>query len=255
MPAQRVALIIEYDGTLYAGSQRQAGNSTVQACLEEAMLKLTGEEIKISLAGRTDAGVHARGQVGSFSTKRQLPLTAFIHGLNFYLPADIAINGARTVHGAFDPRRQAISREYEYLILNRATRSPLWRNRAYHVACELNLESMNEAASTLIGRHDFASFTTDMKSKSTVRHVYKAGFRREDVLVIFLIAGNAFLPHQVRRIVATLLKVGQGKLAVPEFYRILQAHKAGLADLTAPACGLYLNKVVYNNYEGNYENI
>jgi len=251
-------LVVEYNGTAYAGSQRQAAEPSVQSCLEEALSKLTGSEVTISLAGRTDAGVHARGQVISFQTDSELPLRAFVHGLNYHLPNDIAILTAKDTADSFDPRRQALKREYEYLIFNRETRSPLWRNLAYHLPGALDISVMNEAASFLVGEHDFASFVCGMDddSKSTVRHVYEALFCERGDVLAFRIVGNAFLPHQVRTTVGTLIRVGQGKITTAHFKSILDAGQPGLAGPTVPACGLYLNKVLYNNNsEEDYENI
>jgi len=254
---RRLKLVVEYNGTAYAGSQRQAAEPSVQACLEEALSKLTEAEVTVSLAGRTDTGVHARGQVVSFLTASELPIRAFVHGLNYHLPADIAIKSARVVDDNFDPRRQAIRREYEYLILSRETRSPLWRHLAYHLPGALDIRAMNEAAFLLLGEHDFASFTCglDDDSKSTVRHIYEAQFRQEGDMVIFRIVGNAFLPHQVRTTVGTLIRVGQGKLSTVHFKSLLEAAQPSLAGPVVPACGLYLNKVIYNNSEEEYENI
>lgn len=256
--AQRLMLVVEYNGTAYAGSQRQTTEPSVQSCLEEALVKLTGTEVTISLAGRTDAGVHARGQVVSFRTSSELPARAFVHGLNRYLPPDIAVRSAKVVADSFDPRRQAVRREYEYILLNRETRSPLWRNLAYHLPGVLDIDLMNEAASLLVGEHDFASFICGLDNDlaSTVRRIYKAQFRREDEVVTFCIAGNAFLPHQVRSTVGTLIRVGQGRLTATHFKSIMEAGQPGLAGPTVPACGLYLNKVTYNtNSEEDYENI
>jgi tRNA pseudouridine38-40 synthase len=250
MTLKRFMLVVEYDGTSYAGSQRQANEPTIQACLEESLSRLTGSEITVSLAGRTDAGAHARNQVASFVTSSELPLRAFVHGLNHHLPGDIAVKFAQIVADDFDPRRQAIRREYEYHILNRDTRSPLWQNRAFHLPGKLDISAMNEAGALLLGEHDFASFACGMDDgKSTVRHVFESYFRREEDLVIFTISGSAFLPHQVRGSVGTLIRVGQGKLSVAHFKNIMEAGQPGLAGPMVPACGLYLNKVIYNNNE------
>jgi tRNA pseudouridine38-40 synthase len=247
---RRFMLVVEYDGTAYSGSQRQSSEPTIQACLEESLSKLTGTEITISLAGRTDAGVHARGQVASFTAMSELPLRAFIHGLNHHLPGDIAVKSARIVSESFDPRRQALRREYEYYILNQDTRSPLWQNRAFHVPGKLDISAMNEAAALLPGERDFASFACGVDDgKSTVREVFAAYFRRENELVIFTISGSAFLPHQVRGSVGALIRVGQDKLSLAHFKNIMEAGQPGQAGPMVPACGLYLNTVIYNNDE------
>jgi len=141
----RIAMIVEYDGGRYAGSQYQPSLPTIQSELETALGKLSAARVRIELASRTDAGVHARGQVVSFTTDGRLPLKAYIRGLNSLLPSDIAVKAVRVVDMDFDPRRHAISREYEYYISNSAIRSPLWQNRAYHVPGDLDLEYMNQA--------------------------------------------------------------------------------------------------------------
>jgi tRNA pseudouridine38-40 synthase len=253
---KRLALVVEYNGTDYAGSQRQAQAPTIQASLEEALYKLTNEHIRISLAGRTDTGAHARGQVVSFTTTSELPLKAFLHGLNYHLPGDIAVQCADYVDDDFDPRRHAVRREYEYLILNQGSRSPLWQHRAYHLPASVDTDLMNEAAGVLVGTHDFASFTNEIiEGKSTVRRVYSAGVSRLAELVVFKISANAFLAHQVRITAGTLLRIGQKKITVQDFRCILDACQPGLAGPTAPACGLYLNQVIYSKNEGSYENI
>jgi tRNA pseudouridine38-40 synthase len=245
----RFALVIEYSGERYAGSQVQNGLPTIQAELEKALLALTGEEIRVNLAGRTDAGVHARGQVVGFNTISALPEKTFVSGLNHFLPADISVKTAKRVGLAFDPRRQAIKREYEYFILNSDTRSAMRHGRAYQLAGDIDIEAMNETCALLVGEHDFASFASSVEDAemSTVRHMYEASVRREGDLVVVRLMANAFLPHQVRNTVGALLKVGQGKMTQQEFQGIINLREFGLAGPPAPACGLYLNKVYYGN--------
>jgi len=218
-------------------------------------LALTGEEIRVSLAGRTDAGVHARGQVVSFKTASSLPEKTFVSGLNHFLPADIAVKSVRRVEEAFDPRRHALKREYEYFILNSSTRSAVWHGRAYQVAGRIDVEAMNKACSLLLGEHDFASFASSPEEpgKSTVRCMYEASVRREGDMVVVRLVASAFLLHQVRNTVGALLRVGQGKMTQSEFQGIINLREFGLAEPTAPACGLYLNKVYYsNNFEEGF---
>lgn len=243
----RFMLVVEYDGTRYGGSQRQQNAPTVQAELERALGQLTGEEIKVSLAGRTDAGVHARGQVASFTTRSPLPAEAYVGGLNHFLPRDIAVKEAQEVAASFDPRRTATRREYEYVVLTSPTRSPLWEGRAYHLPGPLGVAAMDEAARLLVGSHDFASFSAQLPpGKSSVRRIFEASVRREGELVLIRLAGNAFLPHQVRVTAGTLLRVGKGQLSPAGFKEILEARQPSLAGPTAPACGLYLNRVYYD---------
>ena len=248
-PALRMALVIEYDGENYSGSQSQSFRPTIQNQLESALLSLTGEKIRVNLASRTDAGTHASGQVISFCTSCGLEDRAFVHGLNHYLPPDIAVKTAHQVDMDFDPRRRAARREYLYRILNVGTRSPLWRGRAYQVPGRLDEALMDAACRLLVGEHDYASFTSPAGAgKSTRRRVYQAGIRREGDMLTFSITANAFLPHQVRYMVGTLIRVGQSRLAVEEFGNILKARQAALAGPVAPACGLYLNRIEYSNY-------
>jgi tRNA pseudouridine38-40 synthase len=253
-----IALVVEYDGSRYAGSQFQKHLPTIQSELETALYKISGETIRVKLASRTDAGVHARGQVVSFSTNTNLPVKAFTHGLNHYLPSDIAVRSACTVSGNFDPRRHAIKREYEYYIINSINRSPLWQGRAYQVPGDLDIILMNKACQVILGEHDFTSFTSNLESmKSAVRDIYQAEVRRDGNLVIFKVVANAFLPHQVRYIVGTLLRIGQKRLTTDEFDGILRACQPALAGPVAPACGLYLNQIEYAKYfkEEIYENL
>lgn len=244
----RIILIIEYDGTNYHGSQLQANAPTIQGEIEKALKKLTGERIRIKTASRTDAGVHARGQVACFDTASPLPLKSFSDGLNHYLPKDIAVKEAFKTDEPFDVRRRAVSREYRYAILNQAARSPLRQGHSYRVSGELDIAAMQEACRALIGRHDFASFVASeqtARQKRTVRDIFKAAITQDGDMIFFDIVANAFLPHQVRNTVGSLIKVGQGKMTVDEFSGMVQAGTPGLAGPMAPAEGLCLVRVNY----------
>jgi len=243
----RIALVLEYDGTNYHGSQLQANAPTIQGEIEKALRKLTGERTRIKAASRTDAGVHATGQVVSFGMKSALPLTAFVAGLNHHLPRDIAVKEAFRVDDSFDVRRGAVSREYKYRILNSPTRSPVREGFYYRVTGDLDIEAMNQACQALIGRHDFASFVTgaDAGKKSTVRNVHKAAIEQDGDMIVLDMVADSFLPHQVRNTVGSLIKVGQGKMTVEDFYSMVEAGQPGLAWPTAPAGGLCLMRVNY----------
>jgi tRNA pseudouridine38-40 synthase len=243
----QILLIIEYDGNGYHGFQWQNGLPSVQKEVERAVSKLTGERRRVIAASRTDAGVHARGQVVGFRTRSELAASNFISGLNHYLPGDIAVKTAFRVSDDFRIRRGPVSREYSYHILNSPTRSPMREGRAYRVSGRLNVEAMNQAARMLIGQHDFASFLSGDGSwlKSTVRNVLSAGVAREGELVIFRIEANSFLPHQVRNTVGTLVRVGLSRMNLDEFRSIIEARLPGRAGPTAPACGLCLDRVNY----------
>jgi len=243
----RIVLILEYDGSHYHGFQLQASLPTIQGEIEKALGKLTGERTRVVAASRTDAGVHARGQVVSFRTGSPHPLKTFVNGLNYYLPNDIAVKAAHRVRDSFNVRRSAVSREYNYYILNSSTRSPLREGFAYRVAEQLDIEAMNRVCQALIGEHDFASFTSGIgvRLKSTVRRVYRAEVSKEGELAIFSVVANSFLPHQVRNTVGPLVRVGLGKMSGDEFYSIMEGKQPGLAWPTAPACGLCLMQINY----------
>jgi tRNA pseudouridine38-40 synthase len=252
----RIVLIIEYDGTDYHGSQWQANAPTVQGEIEKALKMLTGEKIRIKMASRTDAGVHARGQVVGFDTGAALPLNAFIAGLNHFLPAAIAVKQAHRAADGFDVRRQANSREYNYYILNSPTPSPLRQKYSYRVAGELDTEAMNRACQALVGRHDLASFIASEgaanRQRRTVRDVFKAEVTRDGDTITFIMVASSFLPHQVRNTIGALIKVGQGSITVEEFKRLVAAAAPGLAGPTAPAAGLCLRRVNYPvSFEGD----
>jgi len=252
----KVALIVEYNGTRYHGFQLQAALPTIQQEIEEALLKLTGERIRIVAASRTDAGVHARGQMVSFRTKSSFPQRTFVNGLNYYLPRDIAVKATYRIKDSFDVRRNAISREYNYYILNSLIRSPISEGFAYRVARHLDVEAINQACQAFIGEHDMSSFANCTGIKNTVRRVYKAEMERNGEWATFNIVANSFLPHQVRNTIGILIRVGLGKCSSDEFNSIIEAKKPGLAGPTVPACGLCLMQINYpHSFEVNNENL
>jgi tRNA pseudouridine38-40 synthase len=244
----KIALTVEYDGTSYHGFQLQCNQPTIQGELEDALWKLTQERIRVVGASRTDAGVHAKGQMVSFRATSLLSLQTFIKGLNYYLPRDIAVKAAYRADESFDVRRSALSREYNYHILNSDTRSPLRQGFTYHVPGHLNTDAMNQACQALIGVHDFASFAScvDAERKNMSRAVYKADIQKNGEMVIFNMVASSFLPHQVRNTIGSLIQVGQGRMTVDEFCSIMEAKKPGLAGPTIPACGLCLMRVDYS---------
>jgi len=241
------ALIVEYDGANYSGFQLQAKESTIQAELEKALLKLTGERVRIKGASRTDAGVHALGQVVSFKTESGLSPETLKDGLNHFLPEDIAVQQACGISEGFDVRRRAESREYQYLIIAGKGRSPLRRHYAYQIKGELDVAVMNEACTMITGEHDLVSFASELQPhvKRTVRKVFQAGVKKLNEMVIFNIKANSFLPHQVRNTVGALIRIGQDKMTLDEFNSIIEARKAGAAGPNVPACGLCLVRVNY----------
>ena len=216
------------------------------------MCQLTGERLRVMAASRTDAGVHAKGQVVSFRTGSSLPSQTFISGLNYYLPRDIAVKKACRMDDSFNVRRDAISREYNYCILNSQVRSPLRDGFCYRVTGHLDIGAMNQACQALIGEHNFISFASAMgiEKRSPVRRMYRAEIQKKGELAILNMMANSFLPHQVRNTVGTLIRVGLGKMGISEFHGIMEAEKPGLAGPTAPACGLYLMRVNYRRSLG-----
>ena len=252
----RIVLVLEYNGTHYHGFQLQAVLPTIQGEVEKAIRRLTGEKTHVATASRTDTGVHAKGQVVSFKTGSYHSPETFVKALNYYLPRDIAVKAAHGVRESFNVRRQAISREYNYYILNSSTRSPLRRLFSYQVAGHLDLDAMNQACQVLVGEHDFVSFASDIgvEVKSTVRRVHRAEVKKEGELIIFNIIANSFLPHQVRNTVGALVRVGQGRMSLAEFRRVMEAKEPGLAGPAAPGCGLCLMQVNYKRpFEEEYD--
>lgn len=242
-----LAILLEYQGTRYCGFQIQKGLPTIQGELERALKKLTGEGIRVTVASRTDAGVHARGQVASFGTTSDLEPETFRSGLNHYLPQDIAV---RAVYGAcpgFDARRHAQSREYRYTILNRPARSAVWREWAWHIGRPLDVAAMKRAISPLVGQRDFAPFAgaLEPKTRSTVRELHQAEINQRDELIFIDMKANSFLTHQVRNTVGALAGVGLGKTSVESFWEMAQSPQRGVAGPTAPPHGLCLTRVNY----------
>ncbi|MBI2869113.1 MAG: tRNA pseudouridine(38-40) synthase TruA [Chloroflexi bacterium] len=243
----RIVLKLEYDGAGYCGFQLQPGVPTVQGEIEKALYRLTGECTRVTAASRTDTGVHASGQMVSFQAGAVLGLPEYVSGLNYYLDAGIAVKAAYRVDRDFDVRKAAASREYRYSILSGLTRSPLRHGSYFLVRGRLDMENMNEACRVLVGRHDFAAFTTsyDRRLKDTVRTIERAAFTREGDLIVFTVVAGSFLQHQVRNIVGSLVRVGLGRMTVADFCDIVKSGGTGKAGPRAPAAGLCLTRVNY----------
>ena len=239
-----VVMVVEYDGSRYHGFQYQTNAATVQAEMELALKRLTGEDIRVLAASRTDAGVHAWGQVVSFRTRASFPLVVWVRGLNHYLPEAISVRRAYLAGYDFDVRRQATSRAYRYSILNRSARSPLKRGLTYHFPHSLNVGAMDMASQELLGEHDFSSFTP-VEVGRPVRTVYRAAVERRGEIVMFSIEANSFLPHKARHTAGALLQVGRGRMGVAQFQELVRARTRGLAGPALPPSGLCLMKVNY----------
>ncbi len=243
---RHIRLVVEYDGTGLHGWQRQANAATVQQHLEEALARLLAHDVHVAGASRTDAGVHARGQVASFRTERPIPLHGIRRGLNSLLPPQIAVREAAEVADDFHPRFSALGKRYRYPLLARADRSPRWRDRAWHHSDPLELEAMRAGASHLIGQHDFAAFrAAGCSAKTTLRRVDSITIAREDDLVRIDVRGNAFLRNMVRIIVGTLSEVGTGYRTASQVAEILALRDRTKGGITAPAHGLELIAVDY----------
>jgi tRNA pseudouridine38-40 synthase len=243
---QNLKLTLEYDGTDYHGWQVQPGLPTIQGTLEETIKRVSGEEVRVTGAGRTDAGVHAVGQVANFSTGKGLQANSWQRALNALLPPDIVVRRVEETSEDFDARRSAKSKTYRYSILNRPSPSALDRRYLLHVPNPLDLAAMAEAAAHLLGEHDFSAFrAADGDAVTSARRVYEARLATEGERMHFFITADAFLMHMVRIIVGTLLDVGAGKITPAGFREILKSRDRGRAGKTAPPHGLCLVNVQY----------
>jgi tRNA pseudouridine38-40 synthase len=244
-----VALRVEYDGTDFVGSQWQTNGRSVQGALEEAWQQLTGERQRVTLAGRTDAGVHARGQVANVRTETRHDPATIIRGLNANLPEDVVVLAAREVPLDFHARHTAVRRDYRFVIDNGLVASTLLRRHAIHVGRQLDLAAMNRALGQIVGMHDFAVFSDGPQEGSTVRTIYEACCEESELwgqpVVLVEVAANAFLRHMVRNIVGTLVLVGDGRLGDDGLALLLQDTGRRRSRSLAQAHGLYLMSVSY----------
>lgn len=249
--AQRCArAVVEYDGTAFAGSQHQPNARTVQGTLEEALNRLTGERVRIHLAGRTDAGVHASGQVVAFclpsSPKRSTgEWSELRRRLNGALPPDLVVRSMRASTAGFDPRRDATWRVYRYRIRTGGDRRPGERHRTLEIDDRLDVVAMQVAAQGLLGERDFASLGRAHQGGRTVRHLREVAVVRRGTLIEVRVTANAFLRRMVRSIVALLIEVGQGRLSPEAAVALVEAPVRVLHGRAAPARGLTLERVIY----------
>jgi len=237
--------LIEYDGTGYHGFQRQRADLTIQGQLESAIKSVAGQQATVVGAGRTDSGVHATGQVIAFEVSWRHGCQALERALNATLPKDIAVRELQEAPEGFHPRFSARRRVYEYRIYTGPIRSPLRRFRAWHVPRHLDASLMNQAAETIIGRHDFATFGRPPQGDNTEREVFVARWRWTDELLIFEIEANAFLYRMVRSLVGSMKAVGEGQWKVSDFAAALAKKDRSQAGQTAPPHGLCLTAVYY----------
>ena len=251
---RNIKLLLAYDGTLYAGWQKQKSEKTIQGEIEESLQVMTGEHTCLHGAGRTDAGVHALGMVANFSTGRKIPCPAFVKGLNSLLPADIRILEAKEVEVSFHARRSAKAKTYWFNLSNGPVQLPTERLYWAHVFQELDCASMREGLQYITGTHDFSSFegagsrSPERAGRGAVRTIFEASLNTLESgnYHRFVVTGDGFLRHMVRNIVGTMLEVGLGRLHASEVAAILAAQDRSAAGPTAPACGLFLKEVLYS---------
>lgn len=247
----RIALGIEYDGQAFAGWQWQKGRPTVQAAVEEALSRVAAEPIRITCAGRTDAGVHALEQVVHFDTNARRKPYSWLMGTNTALPEEVRILWVQEISEDFHARYSAIARFYRYVILNRPMKSALLRRQITWHFHLLDEHAMQAAAEHLIGEHDFSSFRAqDCQSKSPMRRMHFIHVHREGDRVIIDLCANAFLHHMVRNIVGVLMEIGSGKQHPDWAGEVLAARDRKCGGVTAPADGLYLGGVFYPAHFG-----
>ncbi len=252
-----IRLLIEYDGTEYHGWQTQKSGGTIQDIIRDKIKTIAGEEVRLTGASRTDAGVHALGQVAVFGTDSPLEADVLVRALNAKLPPDIRILAAEETDKDFHPRYSAVRKSYYYIISEGRHQSVFLRRYVWNLRSCLDLDDMCKAAVLLIGEHDFSSFrASGCGAKHPVRTIYAADITRlEDMsfmtypikgdFIKIRIEADAFLRHMVRNIVGTIAEVGKGKISIEEFSRIFRSCDRTIAGPTAPAQGLFLEKIIY----------
>ncbi|OGO77819.1 MAG: tRNA pseudouridine(38-40) synthase TruA [Clostridiales bacterium GWB2_37_7] len=245
---RNIKLIIEYDGTNYRGWQSQKNVSSIQETIQKAIEKITGSKPNLNGSGRTDAGVHAFGQVANFFTESKIPADRFTFALNAVLPKDIVIKASSEAEMDFHARYSAVGKRYSYLMLNSKQPTALYRNLAYHISyCDkLNIDQMRIASKYFVGTHDFSGFmATGSSVKDTIRTIYDIKITQNEDIIKLTYHGNGFLYNMVRIISGTLLYAGIGKIDSNELSDIIDSKDRTKAGLTLPAHGLYLEKVLY----------
>lgn len=239
-------LTVEYDGTVFAGWQRQDHQITVQGCLEKAFLVMTQQAVCVQGAGRTDAGVHALGQMASVEVTSHIPNLGFLRGLNTLVPRDIAVIDVVDMPVGWSARHDAQGKLYRYDIWNHPVRSPRYERTAWHIFKPLDVHRMREAAQLFVGEHDFRAFrSADCERLTTRRRMDRVEVYQEAGLIRFEVFGTAFLKNMVRILTGTLVAVGEGKMSYEHVQRLLIDGNRAQAGVTAPAHGLTLVQVIY----------
>ena len=243
---RNIKLTIEYDGKDFNGWQKQPNKLNIQGTIEQAIKSITGEEIELNASGRTDAGVHALGQVANFKTNSQIPIEKFAIAINSKLKRSIVIKKAEEVDEKFHSRLSCKKKTYRYIINNTEEGSAIYRNLETHIQPKLDVEKMNQAVKYFEGKHDFKAFkASGTSNKSSIRTIYEAKvYKKEDRIYIEL-TGNGFLYNMVRIIAGTLVDVGIGKIEPEKVAEIIESKKRENAGKTLPPNGLYLLNVIY----------
>ena len=241
-----VKLVLEYDGTCYAGWQRQPDHPTIQETVEQAIQQVSQSVASVIGAGRTDAGVHALGQVASFRTERDWPASSWTRALNAVLPKDIAVRSSTLADPGFHAQHDARGKLYTYRILHRPTRPTVDRAFVWHIYRPLDEAAMQQAATSLIGSQDFSSFEgTLTDNNNPICHLQRLTVIRHDDQILIEAYADRFLKHMVRAIVGTVVEVGLGRRTPDSLTEVLRARNRSAAGLTAPAHGLFLMRVDY----------
>lgn len=248
---RNLLLKIAYDGSRYHGWQVQENALSVQTVFQSALERILEERVELKGCSRTDTGVHAREYAISFKTTRTIPCQSLVFALNRFLPGDIAAVSCEEVPQDFHARYSCRGKEYVYEIWNEPVRNAFLENRALHYRYPLDVETMNRAAAYFLGRHDFSTFCTgDRRDPNHMeRTVYRAEVSREGSFVRFTVAADGFLYNMVRIMVGTLLEVSRGRFSPDDIPKMLEKKNRAAAGPTAPACGLYLNRVFYKGGE------
>jgi len=245
MAKRNIKLILAYEGTHYLGWQKTAMGPSIEEELEKAVTQILQHPVRLQAASRTDAGVHAEGQVVNFFTESEMPLDKLQKGLNGILPNDISVLKMEKAHEDFHPTLESCGKEYHYSVCLGPTQLPFYRNFSWHFTHPVIVEAMKRAALHLIGSHDFSAFTNE-RQENNVREIFDITIESLDNRIKIRVAGNNFLYKMVRNIVGTLLYVGCGKLTSEEIPAILKSKDRTLAGVTAPAIGLVLKEVFYD---------
>lgn len=244
---RNIKLIIEYDGKDFNGWQKQPNKLNIQGEIERAIESITGEKVELNASGRTDAGVHALGQVANFKTESKIPIEKFAIAINSQVKDSIRIINAEEVEENFHSRYNCKQKTYRYIVNNSTYGSSVYRNLEYHMPVKLNFEKMEKAVKYFEGEHDFKAFkSSGTSSKSSIRTIYKAIVKKEGDRIIIELTGNGFLYNMVRIISGTLVDVGLGKIAPNSIPEIIKGKDRTKAGKTLPPQGLYLVEVNYN---------